>query len=79
MPSLKLKRSAVQPLIDAGIYDKWLSNLKVQWNHKALLNTNLKIHLEEITNAGDLLNRSMIWDITPEGYSFWQEWKNKLI
>lgn len=79
MPSLKLKQSAVQPLIDAGIYDKWLANLKAQWNHKLSVNGNLKNELEQITNAGVLINRSMVWDQTPEGHFFWQGWKEKLV
>lgn len=31
MVTIKIKKEAIQPLIDAGLFDQWLANFKEQW------------------------------------------------
>lgn len=75
MPSLKLKQSAVQPLIDAGICDKWLANLKAQWNSRRDASGSDRTikYLEGVVNASDLIMGSFRWDSSKEGREFWRE------
>lgn len=75
MPNIKFKKEALLPIINEGIYDLWLANLKNQWNSRRETSGNDRTieYLEGVVNASDLIMGSFRWDSSKEGSEFWKE------
>lgn len=73
MPEIKVKTEYIEKLKALGVYDKWLSNLKAQWNVKDNCSGNSDIKPESFYayNWGNLVSWAFTWDLTPEKFDFW--------
>jgi hypothetical protein len=65
MPTLKIKTEYIRRLKEMGVYDKWLYNVKDQWNDSRQQQIDLAL------TPADLINRSFTWGNSNEGHSFW--------
>lgn len=79
MPNISVKRVYIEKLIELGLYDKWLNNIKQQWddtdncylNPKSYkYNSYVKVCVVNISFKA-FINYSFAWYKTPEGHHFW--------
>lgn len=64
MSEIKVKTAHIEKLKSLGVYDKWLANVKAQWEGDG----------DSIDGDGDweaLLNSSFSYVDTFEGWQFW--------
>ena len=76
MPKIVISSEVVKFLKEKNIYDKWLDNLKAQWN--VVNNTSGLINqsIDSIVNTGemsDVILKAFRWDDSNEGQEFWRE------
>lgn len=68
MPKLKVKTEYIEKLKALGVYEKWLSNVKIQWDTEDCW---LRERKTKIDFFSDLINYSFRYQDTPEGQTFW--------
>lgn len=66
MPSLKIKTVYIERLKAFGVYDQWLANIKAENPNDSKIE-----HIQKSVSFSTLINRSFIWQDTPEGDEFW--------
>lgn len=66
MPQLKVKTIYIEKLKALGCYDKWLSNVKIQFDSDDCQSVMW-------TDWHEFINWSFSWIDTPEGHGVWDK------
>ena len=75
MPKVTVPNIYITKLKELGVYDQWLANVKIQYHNcdYCWLNPESSRYEEGIKSLYALLNRSLSWEHTLEGITYWNE------
>lgn len=75
MTKIRFNRAAIKELEELGIFDEWLTQLKLSWSSESNLSGagfSIK-RLESLDRGYNIIYHSFIWSRTVKGTEYWSD------